>query len=204
VLISPTVLLTAGHVTRFFDRAGQSRARVTFDPVVSESSTWYWGTVHTDPAYTSPETQDDPNDLGVIVFDAPIPGITPALLPTANFLDQFRGAGHDEVILEQVGYGVSLHVGGANNQGLSSFTGDGTRKFGRSQFVTAHTGWIQVDPLDGHVCSGDSGGPVLLGNVGVGIHKLTANPEFCTGGSLDMRLDSAPHRAFLGLYVTLP
>src|SRR6476469_342708 len=36
-LISPGVVLTAGHVTQFFDRAGQTRARVTFDPVASES-----------------------------------------------------------------------------------------------------------------------------------------------------------------------
>src|SRR5262245_9789302 len=50
-LISPTVFLTAGHVTSFFDRAGLTRARVTFDPAVSSSSTWYTGTVHTNPAY---------------------------------------------------------------------------------------------------------------------------------------------------------
>src|SRR5436853_159015 len=74
-LISPTVVVTAGHVTRYFDRAGQRRARVTFDPVVKQSSKWYWGTVHTNPLFTTPETQDDPNDLGVIVLDAPVVGI---------------------------------------------------------------------------------------------------------------------------------
>ena len=36
VRVSPAVLLTAGHVTAFFDRAGQTRARVTFDPVAEK------------------------------------------------------------------------------------------------------------------------------------------------------------------------
>jgi hypothetical protein len=204
VLVSPTVLVTAGHVARFFLRAGQALAPVTFDPVVTASSTWYWGHVHMDPAFTSPETQDDPNDLGVIVFDDPIPGITPALLPTENFLDQLVGQQHQTVIFQDVGYGVTTHVGGASNQGLHSFTGDGTRKFLHAEFVTAYTGWLQVDPLDGHECYGDSGGPVLLGNVAVAIHKANGNSEFCKGAVFDMRLDNPQHRTFLGQYLTLP
>lgn len=207
VLVSPSVLVTAGHVTRYFDRAGQTRARVTFDPVVSSSSTWYWGTVHTNPAFTTgatPETQDDPNDLGVIVFDEAIPGITPALLPTENVLDQLRGQDHGQLLFEEVGYGVSRHVGGAKDQGLSSFVDDGTRRLAHGQFVTSYGGWLQVQPLDGHVCFGDSGGPVLLGNVAVGIHKANANGGSCTGVAFDMRLDTVAHRAFLGHFVTLP
>ncbi len=203
-LISPTVLVTAGHVTRFFDRAGQTQARVTFDPVADETATWYWGTVHTDPAFTSPETQDDPNDLGVIVFDTPIPGITPATLPSVNFNDQFRGVGRRQPLFEAVGFGTTTHVGGANSQGLFSFTGDGTRKFEYSQFSASYTGWLQTSPLDGHPCFGDSGGPVLLGRTVLAIHKANANGEFCTGITFDMRLDSIGHRAFLGQYVMLP
>src|SRR4051812_23837197 len=49
VLVSPTVFLTVGHGTAHFDAAGVTRARVTFDPVVTASSTWHEGTVHTNP-----------------------------------------------------------------------------------------------------------------------------------------------------------
>src|SRR5262245_44211561 len=91
VLISPTVFLTAGHVTRFFDLVGQTRARVTFDPEVTPSSTWYWGTVHTDPAFRVEESFADFHDLGVVVFDAPIPGVVPALLPEVDFLEHLAG-----------------------------------------------------------------------------------------------------------------
>ena len=70
--------------------------------------------------------------------------------------------------------------------------------------ITAYGGWIQVQPLDGHVCYGDSGGPVLLGNIALGIHKANANSGSCTGVAFDMRLDTVRHRAFLAQYVTLP
>ena len=208
VLISPTVLLTARHVTRFFDRAGLTRARVTFDPVVSESATWHWGTVHTNPAFTSTEPQDnqnqDPSDLGVIVFDEPIAGITPASLPTEDFLEQFRGQDHQSVVFDKVGYGTSAHVGDANNHGLGAFAGDGTRKVLHAQFAAVQNGWLKLDTLDGEVCYGDSGGPVLLGNLAVSVLVRNANLEWCTGTIFEMRLDSAAHRAFLGQYVTLP
>ena len=90
VLISPTVFLSVAHGTAHFDAAGITRARVTFDPVVSDSSTWYEGTVHTNPAYdpTAQGQRGDFGDLGMIVFDAPIPGITPASLPSAGYLDR--------------------------------------------------------------------------------------------------------------------
>ena len=51
VLISPTVFLTVGHGTAHFDAAGVTRARVTFDPVVTASSVWHEGTIHTNPGY---------------------------------------------------------------------------------------------------------------------------------------------------------
>lgn len=203
-LISPTVLVTAGHVTRFFDRAGQTRARVTFDSVVSESATWHWGTVQTNPAYTIPEKQDDPNDLGVIVFDEPIVDIMPAMLPPENFLAGFRGAGHELVLFDVVGYGTSVHTGGQSEQGLNSFSGDGTRRSGNTEFVASYGGWLQTSPFNGHVCFGDSGGPVLWGNIAIAIHKANANGNFCEGVTFDMRLDSAAHRAFLKQYVPLP
>ena len=202
VLVSPTVLLTAGHVTAFFDRAGQTRARVTFDPVVSEAGTWYWGTVHTNPAFSSQE--NDPADLGVIVLDEPIAGITPASLPTQDFLEQFNGKDHNDVILELVGFGTSFHVGDSNDHGLASYAGDGTRKLMHADFDNVEHGWAKLAPRDGHVCYGDSGGPALLGSVVISVLRGQVNPNFCKGDIFEMRLDTAEHRAFLGQYVALP
>jgi hypothetical protein len=208
-LISPTVFLTAGHVTSFFDRAGQTRARVTFDPVVSESGTWYWGTVHTNPAYVS-GLQDDPKDLGVIVFDAPIPGITPASLPSAGLLDQLGAQGLSAASYTKVGYGVAAFLGGPYGPGVPypypDFGSAGTRKVEQLSAMSLTPGWFRGHQVDGTACYGDSGGPTFLGGTGVvvGITITSGNLELCSADGWDMRLDTAAHRAFIGQYVTLP
>src|SRR3954453_1300037 len=61
VLISPTVFLSVAHGTRHFDDAGLTRSSVTFDPVVRPTSTWYEGTVHTNPAF-DPSAQGQRGD----------------------------------------------------------------------------------------------------------------------------------------------
>ena len=204
-LISPTVFLTDGHVTRFFDRAGQTRARVTFDPVVSESGTWYWGTVHTNPAYAGAQPANDPDDLGVIVFDAPIPGITPATLPTENLLDHQALKGAQ---FTKVGYGTAEVLGGPNGSGEPTpvYSTCGTRKFVTGDFVSFTGAYLRIDTLDGSICYGDSGGPAFLASTStiVSVTFRLANLEQCTNKAFDLRIDTPAHRAFLGQYVTLP
>ena len=108
VLISPTVFLTAGHATRRFDAAGLTTARVTFDPVAGSASTWYTGTVHTNPGY-DPRNTTNPADFGVIVFASPVP-VTPASLPAAGQLGGL--AAHQR--FDVSAYGVSALLGGAD------------------------------------------------------------------------------------------
>jgi hypothetical protein len=209
VLISPTVFLTAGHVTTFFDQAGITRARVTFDPTVSGSSTWFTGTVHTDPAYDRNRT-NDPSDLGVIVFDTPIPNITPASLPTAGMLDQLGPQRLSSQTFTVIGYGLSSFSGGANGGGQPQpdKTSGGTRKNALESFLSLDPAWLRLeDHQDGQPCLGDSGAPSLLGSTSVvagiqisdfGQCDVTSTPQW------NMRLDTPSHRAFLAQYVTLP
>src|SRR3954447_5390192 len=118
VLVSPTVFLTVGHGTTHFDDAGVTRARVTFDPVVTASSTWHEGTVHTNPGFdpTGSGNRGDFGDLGVIVFDQPVVGITPARLPSADYLTRLVH-GTQQLRLEIAGYGVSRYTGGSDGSG---------------------------------------------------------------------------------------
>ena len=163
VLISPTVFLTVAHGTAHFDAAGITRARVTFDPVVSDSSTWYEGTVHTNPAF-DPSAQGqrgDFGDVGVIVFDAPIPGITPASLPAAGYLDRIAGQPRFEI----PGYGVSRYVGGSDGGGkrLPDFSSGGTRNLADEVFTSLSPGWLRLRAAgSAEICFGDSGSPSIL------------------------------------------
>jgi hypothetical protein len=204
ILISPTVYLTAGHVTRFFDQAGVTQARVTFDPVYSDSATFHTGTVHTNPAFT--QRQDDAGDMGVVVFDVPVTGVTPVELPTEGLLDELGPQGLRSETFPVVGYGISRLLGGANGGGPPDIdrSSAGTRKVGVWRFLSLTPGWLRFDMDDARGCVGDSGAPNFLGNtnlvVGIGIGGDAA----CMTMGSDVRLDTPSTRAFLGQFVTLP
>ena len=156
VLISPTVFLSVAHGTAHFDAAGITRARVTFDPVVSDSSTWYEGTVHTNPAYdpTAQGQRGDFGDLGMIVFDAPIPWITPASLPSAGYLDRISA----HPALEIPGYGVSHYLGGSSGGGKQQpdFASGGTRNLADEVVTSLSPGWLRLRPSgSADICFGD-------------------------------------------------
>src|SRR5687768_13229198 len=94
-LISPTVFLTAAHCAEDGERVG-----VTFDTAYKDGDKVYYGTFEADPLYN--QAQSDPHDIAVVVFDKPIRGITPALLPTANSLSSLPAA----QTFTSVGYGA--------------------------------------------------------------------------------------------------
>jgi trypsin len=209
VLISPTVFLTVAHGTAHFDAAGITRARVTFDPVVSNSSTWHEGTIHTNPGY-EPSAQGqrgDFGDLGVIVFDAPIPGIAPASLPSAGYLDRISG----HPALEIPGYGVSQYLGGSSGGGKRQpdFTSGGTRNLADEVFDSLSPGWLRLHAAGtADICFGDSGSPSILSgtNLVLGITAVEwslAGSE-CESGPWEQRVDTPAARAFLSQYVRLP
>src|SRR3954465_14005647 len=83
-LISPTVFLTAAHC------AEGDRVRVTFSSAYKDGDTVYNGTWHADPAYN--QTQSDPRDIGGVVFEKPVKGLTPARLPVAGSLSNLSGS----------------------------------------------------------------------------------------------------------------
>ena len=210
VLISPTVLLTAGHTTRMFVRAGLATARVTFDAVAGDSSMWYTGTVHTNPAY-DPTSTADPGDLGVIVFEMPVHGVTPASLPTANLLGQLSPQELSRATFEVVGYGVSRYLGGSKGGGRPrpDVTSTGTRTLAQQTFMSLTSAWLRLR-MDGdsEICIGDSGSPSLLGtsNVvsGITIAEASLSGGQCHSQPWDIRVDTPSARAFLGHHVTLP
>ena len=205
VLISPTVLLTAGHVARDWERA-RLPVRVTFEAVRSTATTWYTGTAHANPNF-NPQRADDPGDLGVVVFDTPVPGIRPASLPAAGLLDALGPQRLHGTTFDVVGYGVSSFLGGPNGGGTPhpDRASAGTRTIARQTFNALTEAWLRLQQhVDGQVCSGDSGSPSLFAGSDVIAGITVGGLGPCRNTAWDQRVDTPAARAFLGRYVTLP
>lgn len=205
VLISPTVVLTAAHVAA--RRLGPGAARVTFDSdATSSTAVWHTGTAYTHPAW-DPLRADNPNDLAVIVLDAPVTGVTPAALPTAGLLDELGPQGLRALDFEVVGFGISRAVGGAEGGGQPDIdrTSGGIRKVLGLDFAGLTAAWFNyLEDPDGSTCSGDSGAPVLFGGSNQVVATNVRGDAACKSFGQAMRVDTPEARAFLGQFVALP
>jgi hypothetical protein len=209
-LISPKVFLTAGHcialLQGFF---GVTQVWVTFDPVFNPTTgSLHSGTMHLNPAY--PGTgNSDPEDLGVIVLDDAITGITPATLPPLGLLDQMS-ANHSlkNTLLTIVGYGATNTLFGGGPPDPTQ--GRGTRRFATEGFTA-----LRPDLLDlnmnavfgyGGSNTGDSGCAYFLGagkgETNIVIAAGYSGDRWGVAQDLPYRLDTPEARAFLVQYVT--
>lgn len=210
-LISPRVFLTAGHCVALLQGMFHvTQVWVTFDPVFGSTSTnLYSGTMHLNPLYPG-KGASDPEDLGVIVLDAPVVGITPATLPSLALLDemQFKGSLRNS-LFTIVGYGATdtLFGGGAPDAN----EGEGTRRYATEGFLALNQNLIKLNQNTvfgyGGSSHGDSGGPNFLNATG-GIPSMLV--AITIGGdpwgiehNVAYRLDTPEARAFLGQFVPL-
>jgi hypothetical protein len=198
-LISPTVFLTAAHCDTGRDLVG-----VTFDSSYTyPSGTVYWGHWHANPDYT--QKNNDPHDVAVIVFDSPVPGITPARLPALNSLAKLD----KDTQFTSVGYG---------GQSVTNGPGGKTIHYQDVRYAAVGTlnavtpAWLRISQNrstdNGGTCYGDSGGPNFLG-AGVGETNIVAGTTisgdaWCRSTNVDYRMDTESARSFLAQYVTLP
>lgn len=208
-LISSTVFLTAGHCTAYLSSLGidPDAVWVSFDPVFDpESSILISGTYYTNPAYYIRSSAAE-SDLGVVILDEPVNGITPASLPTLGLLDKMgpRGLRHQQ--FTAVGYGdIQPSIG----YGPPFFDDFGIRRVATSTFNALNKNWLRLSGNNatgnGGTCYGDSGGPNFLG---AGVHETNiiagitvTGDTMCLATNVDLRLDTVSARSFLGQFVT--
>ena len=210
-LISPTVFLTAGHCIFLLQNMfGVTQVWVTFDPVFSESSTLYSGTMHLNPLYPG-HGSSDPEDLGLVVLDAPIVGITPAALPSLGLLDRmFADGSLRNILFTIVGYGATDTIFGGGKPDPTQ--GEGTRRYSTSGFLALNPDLLKLNMNTvfgyGGGNKGDSGSPNFLG---AGSNETSILAAVNIGGDpwgieqdVAYRLDTPEARAFLGQFVILP
>ena len=197
-LISPTVFLTAAHCN-----IGTSTVYVTFDSKFTSRAKLYTGTYHPDPLYN--QTQSDPHDIAVVVFDKPVRGIIPAQLPTSHQFDNLSPTQQ----FTSVGYGGQEPV---NQPGGPVIGYLDTREYSVGTLNSINPAWLRISQNqatgNGGTCYGDSGGPNFLG-AGASETNIVAGTtitgdSLCKSTNVTYRLDSDSARSFLSGFVTLP
>jgi hypothetical protein len=184
---------------------------VTFDSTVTEASAWYEGAVHTNPGYdpAGSGNRGDFGDLGVIVFDEPIRGVTPARLPTADYPETRRSQG-EPARFEIPGYGIARYAGATEGGGQRrpDASSGGTRTVALATGSSLSSGFLRVHMNDATICTGDSGSPNLLAGtnlvLGVTAVEWSLSGAQCESSPWAQRVDTPGARAFLGQYVDLP
>jgi Trypsin len=204
-LISPTVFLTAAHCLQFL--SADAKVYVSFDPDMGAKNVSLVAakSFHFDPQYGS-GGQNDPHDIGVIVFKKAISGIQPLQLPPAGYLDGLNAKnGLANTLFLNVGYG-----GDATRTGQPHSTYDGVRKVSRSAFQNLEPAWLLLNMNtnatgEGGDCYGDSGGPKFIdGNPNMVVATVVTGDVPCRATSKDYRLDTQAARAFLADFVNPP
>jgi hypothetical protein len=200
-LLTPTVVLTAGHCTD-----GTSAARVWFDEKVAgnpeypfSGATSYDGQAFTFPGFCIGCGNGLPGfaagDVGIIVLSEPVPTSavsTYAELPEEGLVDTLK----NKTKVDFVGYGVQEQIVGG---GPPVWTGLRNRLFAPSELVSGN--FVHSDEFlklalnpgggSGGTCFGDSGGPDLLAGTDIvlGVNSYVTNSN-CSGVGYSFRIDT--------------
>ena len=216
-LISPTVVLTAGHCTGDSGDSPATNVYVSFntdlalDPLAAgitpaeraaRAANYITGTAHPDPAWDGKLSISKQHDQGVVVLDAPAtskwPTITPAPLLPLHTLDANQGALKNQTFT-LVGYGVD--IGAKKAQIVVQ-----ERRFTTSHLknVQSEVVVFQINDRDskagGGSCFGDSGGAAFLGQYVIGDASYV-NSLTCNGTGSYQRVDTDYSRAFLERFI---
>jgi hypothetical protein len=212
-LLSPTLLLTAGHCTD-----GTVAARVWFDagPIPSvfavppvpgaeypfSGTTSYDGVPYTYPGFCIGCGKGLPGfaagDVGVVVLTEPVPASVVAAyaqLPSGGLVDTLRS----KTKIDFVGYGVQFQISGQGGvPPQARWAGPRQRMYAPSELVSGnfvHSGTFMKLALNpgggsGGTCFGDSGGPDLLGGTStvLAVNSYVTNAN-CSGVGYSARVD---------------
>jgi secreted trypsin-like serine protease len=211
-LLSPTVVLTAGHCT-----AGVVAGRIWVDAVVEGNSefpfggtTSFEGVPHANPGFCfgcgSGLPRLDFRDVGVIVLLEPVPTslVNRYLeLPSAGLVDTLA----NKADVDLVGYGAQGRV--HPFRGPPLMTGILARFTTHAEFISGK--FVHSDEFvrlsmnaaqgKGGACFGDSGAPALVSGTDIAIAMVSYGGKNCTGVGHFSRLDIPEVLAWIGTFL---
>jgi secreted trypsin-like serine protease len=222
-LVSSTVLLTAAHCTD----GTLGRTAVTFEPFLAEAppaplptaadpskgytdadlagTGYYAGTAYTHPKYSGFTDLDNWNDVGVIVLDKPVAGITPAPIASLGTLDRIKKSDLSKTTFTAVGYGTEVRKSDSGPQKPTPQSYPLLRRYvtmpGQklTPQVLQTNGSATSNKSTGLTCFGDSGGPVFLNGEIVAVTSYGLN-DVCRGISGYQRVDIKVVQDWLGAF----
>ena len=209
-LITPNVFLTAGHCTSFFSQVLAPdgwTAYVSFDGSIpfanltsNSTNLLQVNAVVTNPNFS--RRQSDPGDIGALILNSNVNGLTPATLPACGLLDELAARnGLKFAVFTPVGYGVQNRVVGGGVPFFQDLN-PVPRMYAFSSFNALNRGYLRLsqNPSTGNggTCFGDSGGPDFLTVNGQQIlAAITITGDLvCRSTNVDYRLDTSSAQAF--------
>ena len=210
-MITPNVFLTAAHCTSFYTQELAPEGDVAYVSLdqsipfgsLTSSKTELLPVAHVVSNPNFNPAQSDSGDIGVLILERSVRGVTPATLPACGLLDQLVAQnGLKTATFTNVGYGVQNRVVGGGVpffQDLNPIP----RMFSFSSFNSLNGGYMRLSQNNstgnGGTCFGDSGGPNFLTVNGQQlIVSITITGDTaCRSTNVVYRLDTASAQGFL-------
>ena len=210
-MITPNVFLTASHCTLFYTRSlapNGDVAYVSLDQSIpfgslTSNKTELLRVAHVVSNPNFNQTQSDSGDIGVLILERDVRGVTPAKLPACGLLDQLAAQnGLKKATFTNVGYGLQNRVVGGGTpffQDLNPIP----RMFSFSSFSSLNGGNLHLsqNPSTGNggTCFGDSGGPNFLTVNGqqLIVSITITGDSVCRSTNVAYRLDTVSAQGFL-------
>jgi hypothetical protein len=227
-LISPSVMLTAGHCAGVEPSgAVPVRAQVWFGngyPTQIPRGTWnstngdpcegvaggypctgdVGGTPHAHPDWTGLLDLPNTHDIGVVVLDHSVSLPTYALAPTGTLDALAKKRGTQDTSFTLVGYGVQVESPGLEVAQRTRYVGNVKLTNLNSSLVDGYNVRVSASPGNGTggsgICTGDSGDPLFLGGQIAAIGSFSVG-KYCNGNSGAFRIDTTQSQSFLAAYL---
>lgn len=208
ILISPTIVLTAGHV---LDAPGaQISVHFETDVRLLDPFEGIPGTAYIHPDYSiggSPTLKDwISHDVGVIILDVEVDVGGFGELPDEGLVDTLPMKSK----VDLVGYGFQNQIKGDHGPPYWDFYSAFVRMYAPAQLITSKHKWgdefikTTQNPAQGKggICFGDSGGPVLVEgtNTIIGVVSWGTNNNV-KGVSYSSRIDTVDVLEFINRFI---
>jgi trypsin len=216
-LVAEDVVLTAAHCTASLvevgeDGLGPADLRITFDPTPGADSTYYtvdhivvhpdWSTAPPPRGNSKSWFLQPPREDVALVWLTQSPqrqeGISPAPIIAGGQLDELDLS--DETFTV-VGYGLQGFEAGSVVSAKQALLWSGNRNYTDVSVITEHEAFAdRYVKITAGGCFGDSGGPLLHGDIVVDVFSSTQSLR-CAGPTYAYRLDTPAVQEFLDTYL---